>query len=337
MSTTLAPVEAPLAAAGRRRRTPLRPGTRLALMAAAVLLAVVAFLFLFIRGSFWFALDARLSMLAAMVIAAFTQGVGTVVFHTITGNRILTPSIMGLDSLYTLSQTLMVFVFGGAAVAQQEGIGKVLAQTALMVVFATVLYRWLFSGKNGSLYILLLVGVVFGLAFDSIAVFVQRMLNPTDHDLLSAKLFGRMGDVNASHLPVAFGVCAVVGAILWLRRYRLDVLLLGRDTAQGLGVDHRRELTLMLVLVSVMVAFSTALVGPMTFFGFVVATLAYQVAGSHEHRFVMPMAFLLGLFTLVAGQFIMQHVFYAAGFLTVIIEFLGGIVFLVLLLRKGRV
>ncbi|WP_144629939.1 iron chelate uptake ABC transporter family permease subunit [Arthrobacter woluwensis] len=337
MTTTVSPVTTAPAAEKRTRRAPLSPRARILLTTAAVLLAVVGFLFLFIRGAFWFALDARLSMLAAMVIAAFTQGVGTVVFHTVTGNRILTPSIMGLDSMYTLSQTLMVFVFGGAAVAQQEGIGKVLAQTALMVVFATILYRWLFSGRNGSLYILLLVGVVFGLAFDSIAVFVQRMLNPTDYDLLSARLFGRMGDVNVSHLPVAFAVCAVVGVILWQRRYRLDVLLLGRDSAQSLGVDHKRELTLMLVLVAVMVAFSTALVGPMTFFGFVVATLAYQVTGSHQHRHVMPMAFLLGLLTLVVGQFIMQHVFYAAGFLTVIIEFLGGILFLVLLLRKGRV
>ena len=91
----------------------------------------------------------------------------------------------------------------------------------------------------------------------------------------------------------------------------------------------------MLILIAVMVAFSTALVGPMTFYGFIVALLAYQAAGTYRHAFVMPMAFLLGLLTLVAGQFVMQHVFSASGFLTVIIEFVGGIVFLILLLRKG--
>jgi iron complex transport system permease protein len=320
------------------RRIPrphLGPGVRLVLLSVVVVLAMVCFLFLFVRGSFAFAFPRRLNMLGAMVIAAFTQGVGTVVFHTVTNNRILTPSIIGFDSLYTLMQTLMVFVFGGTVIANTEGIPKLLAQTALMVVFATILYRWMFSGKTGSLFLMLLVGVVIGLAFDSISTFLQRMLSPTEYDMLSVKMFGRLSAVKGDYLPLAFGVCFVVGVILWSRRHHLDALLLGREAAMGIGVSHKRELTLMLMLIALMVAFSTALVGPMTFYGFIVATLAYQLTGSYKHKFVMPMAFLLGLLTLVLGQFIMQHIFYAGGFLTVIIEFVGGILFLVVILRKG--
>ena len=88
----------------------------------------------------------------------------------------------------------------------------------------------------------------------------------------------------------------------------------------------------MLMVVATLVSFSTALVGPMTFFGFLAATLAYQLAGTHRHAFVLPLAVLLGVIALAGGQFIMQHLFYAAGFLTVIIEFVGGIVFLAILL-----
>lgn len=318
-----------------KRRAVLSPRTRLIIVAAITLVAIACFLLLFIRGGFWFSFERRSTMLGAMVIAAFTQGVGTVVFHTVTSNRILTPSIMGFDSLYTLMQTLMVFVFGGAALAQTEGLPKVIAQTALMVLFATILYRWLFSGRFGSLYLLLLVGVVFGLAFDSLSIFVQRMLDPTDYDLLSTRLFGRLSSVDATYLPLAAAVCLAIAGILWSRRHRLDALLLGRESATSIGINHKRELTVMLILIAVMVSFSTALVGPMTFYGFIVAMLAYQAAGTYRHEYVMPMAFLLGLLTLVAGQFVMQHVFYAAGFLTVIIEFVGGIVFLILLLRKG--
>src|SRR5690625_5244954 len=138
----------------------------------------MAFLFLFVRGSFAFALPRRATMLGAMAIAAFAQGVGTVVFHTVTQNRILTPSIMGFDSMYALLQTMLVWFFGGSALAQTDGLGKLLLQTALMVVFATLLYRWLLSGTTGSLHVLLLVGVVFGMAFDSLSTFVQRLLDP---------------------------------------------------------------------------------------------------------------------------------------------------------------
>lgn len=316
------------------RMRALGPNARLAIAAGIVLLVVLCFLFLFLRGSLAFAIPRRLTTLGAMVVAAFAQGIGTVLFHTVTGNRILTPSIVGFDSLYVLMQTLMVFVFGGTVLAATEGIPKLLTQTALMVGFAVILYRWLFSGRFGSLMLLLLMGVVLGLAFDSVSTFLQRLLSPTEYDLLATRLFGRLGDVEPSYLPIAFAVCLVVGVVVWRRRHVLDVLLLGRDQATSLGVDHRRELTLNLVLIAVLVAFSTALVGPLTFFGFVIATLAYQLAGDWRHRAVLPMAFLLGLGTLAGGQFVLQHVFAARGLLTVIIEFAGGIVFLLLLLRR---
>ncbi|WP_103501279.1 MULTISPECIES: iron chelate uptake ABC transporter family permease subunit [unclassified Streptomyces] len=313
----------------------LSPAARIGLLAVLVAVAAACYLLLFIRGSFQFAFDRRLTTLGTMVVVAFAHAVATAIFQTITHNRILTPSIMGFDSLYVLMQTSMVFVFGGSALARTDGLPKLIVQTVMMVLFAAILYRWLFAGRFANLHLLLLVGVVLGLAFDSVSSFLQRLLSPTDYDMLSVRLFGRMSNSDGSYLPLAFAVCAVVGAVVWHRRYRLDTILLGRDTAVSLGVNHKRELTLMLVLVAVLIAFATALAGPMTFFGFVVTTLAYQLTGSHEHRFVLPMAFLLGLFTLVAGQFVLQHIFYAAGFLTVIIEFAGGIVFLVLLLRKG--
>ncbi|HLS72388.1 MAG TPA: iron chelate uptake ABC transporter family permease subunit [Actinomycetaceae bacterium] len=327
----------PVPGSGRSRiGRELSPRTRIVLLSVAVAVAMACFLLLFVRGSFDFAFPRRATMLGAMVVAAFAQGVGTVVFHTVTQNRILTPSIMGFDAMYVLMQTLLVAAFGGSVLARTDGTAKLVVQTALMVALATILYRWLFSGKFGSLYLLLLVGVVIGMAFDSLSTFVQRLLDPTDYDMLSVRLFGRLSTVDATHLPLAFAVCGAVAVIFWRRRHILDALLLGREMATSIGINHKRELTLMLVLIALLVAFSTALVGPLTFYGFLVATIAYQVAGSFRHEHVMPVAFLLGLLTLVGGQFVMQHIFYAGGFLTVVIEFVGGLLFLYLLLRKGK-
>ena len=178
------------------------------------------------------------------------------------------------------------------------------------------------------------VPLVLGMAFDSISTFLQRLLHPTDYDLLALKLFGRMNAVEPVLLPLAFGVCALAGVVVWRRRHVYDALLLGREAATSVGVPHRRELILALVLVAVLVSMSTALVGPLTFFGFVIATIAYELAGTYRHAYVLPMAVCLGVIALAGGQFILQHIFYAAGYLTVIIEFTGGILFLALLLRK---
>ncbi|GAB3586259.1 iron chelate uptake ABC transporter family permease subunit [Leifsonia lichenia] len=306
------------------------------LCSVLVVLVSAAYLFLFIRGGFAFAVERRATVLGAIVVVAFAQGVATVLFHTATDNRILTPSIMGLDALYVLMQTSLAFVFGGEALARTDGLPRILVQSALMVTFAVVLFRWLFGGRFANLPLLLLVGIVLGMAFESVSSFLQRMLAPADFDKLETRLFGQLSSVSPAHLPVAFVVCAAVGVVVWLRRRRLDVLLLGRDLATGLGMNHRRELTGILVAVAVLTAFSTALVGPMTFFGFLVALLAYQFTGSHEHRFVLPMTVLIGILALVSAQFVLQHLFRTAGYVTLVLEFVGGTLFLVMLLKKGR-
>lgn len=335
MTASLLERRAPNRAAPKPRRG-LAPRWRLLIAAALAAAALVGYLTWNVRGNLGFAMSLRGATAGAMLVAAFSKSVATVIFHTVTANRILSPSIMGFDSLFVLMQTLLVVLFGGGVLATTDGVPRLVAQTLVMVGFATWLYRWLFTGSTGGLYVTLLVGVALGVAFDTVSTFLNRLLNPTDYDLLSLELFGRITAVDAHLLPLAFGVCAAIGIVVWRRRHTLDVLLLGRELATNFGVDHRRELTVMLVLVAILVSFSTALMGPLTFFGFVTATLSYQLAGIHRHGYVLPMAVLIGVIGLAGGQFILQHLFYASGFLTVIIEFLGGIIFLTVLVTGRR-
>jgi len=286
------------------------------------------------RG-YWLAVDLRVTTVATIAIVACCQAVATVLFHTATGNRILTPSIMGFDALYVVMQTALVFFFGGAALAATDGLAKVALQSALMVAFATLLYGWLFAGRRGNLHIMLLIGIVLGVGFSSLSTVMQRLLTPSEFDLLSARLFGNLSNSNPEYLPWAAGIVAVVLVIVWRRRRRLDVLTLGREISTNLGLAYKREVIVLLVLVAVLISVSTTLVGPMTFFGFIVATLAYQLSGSSRHAVILPFAALLGMATLLGGYFVLRHVFYAAGMLTVIIEFAGGLFFIVYLLRKG--
>ena len=130
-------------------------------------------------------------------------------------------------------------------------------------------------------------------------------------------------------------VLVAVG-LMYVNSRRLNVLGLGRDVAVNLGVSHKKHAVYTLVLVSVLMAVSTALVGPMTFLGFLVATLAYQFADTYDHRYVFPMAALLGYCILAGAYFIMNHIFYAQGVVSIIIELVGGLTFLIVVLRKGR-
>lgn len=284
----------------------------------------------------WLIANLRGVTMVIVVVVAFCQGIATVAFHTITNNRIITPSIMGFESLYRLVQTTVVFIFGAAGVAMVQGVWQYLAQVALMVGFAALLYGWLLTGKRANLHLMLLIGIVLGTGLGAVATFLQRLLTPSEFDVLTARLIGSIANADATYLPVAVPLAALAGGGIWAMARTLDVLALGRETAANLGVDHRRCTIVVLLLVAVLMAVSTSLVGPMAFLGFLIAMISYQLADTYDHRYVFPMVWLTGIVTLAGSYFILKHLFYAEGSVGIIIEAVGGSFFLIYVLRKGR-
>lgn len=329
------------AAGSARANTPERTWAKRIIILAVIAVATVVLVLTWnitvepFTPAFYMIVKMRLTTVVTILLVASCQAVAVVLFHTATGNRILTPSIMGFESLYVVIQTATVFFFGVETLNATDGIAKVLLQSAFMVVFATILYGWLFGGRFGNLHITLLVGLVLGAGFGTLSSFMQRMLIPSDFDILSARLFGSISNSNPEYLPIGFGVLVIALVFVYFKRHRLDVLTLGKETSINLGISYKREVLTTLILVAVLISISTTLVGPMTFFGFIVATLAYQMAGSQQHRHIIPFAMLLGIVTLLGSYFVLHHIFRAAGLVTVIIEFVGGIAFVILLLRKG--
>lgn len=287
------------------------------------------------RG-FWLIAKLRATSLVVMAIVAVSQALATVAFQTVTDNRIITPSILGFESLYTAIQTTAVYLLGVSGVLVLQGTPQFLLQVALMVGLAVALYGTLLTGRRGNMQIMLLVGIVVGGGLGSVASFMRRLLSPSEFDVLAARMFGAVTNAQDEYIVPAIVLVAIASALLLAGTRRLNVLALGRDTAVNLGVDHRRGVLATLVLVSILIAVSTALVGPMTFFGFLVAALTYQAAGTHDHRYVLPMAALLGFVVLAGAYAVMNHVFAAQGVVSIIIELVGGTAFLLVILRKGR-
>ncbi|CAN7218943.1 iron chelate uptake ABC transporter family permease subunit [Microbacterium foliorum] len=285
---------------------------------------------------FWRIAKLRVTNVTVMAVVAVAQAIATVSFQTVTNNRIITPSIMGFESLYRVVQTTTVYLFGVAGLVAIQGVWQFGLQVVIMVGLAMALYGWLLSGRYGNLQIMLLIGIIIGGGLGAISTFMQRLLTPSEFDVLAARLFGNVSNADASYLPLAIPLCIAASALLWMRSRRLNLLALGPDVSRSLGLDHKRELFMVLFLVAVLMATSTALVGPMTFLGFLVATLAYQFADTYDHRLIFPVA-VLTAFTILAGAyFVMKNVFYAQGMVSILIELVGGTVFLIVILRKGR-
>jgi iron complex transport system permease protein len=315
------------------RKKDLRPIRVLLILAAIAAAVIVLFMTLDAKGRWDFILPFRGMKVLSMVLVAYAVAVSTVLFQTVSHNRILTPSIMGFDALYVLIQTGLIFTLGSAGLTALDPRLLFGIEVAAMVAFSGLLYRWLFSGSSRSLHLLLLVGIVFGVLFRSLSGFMQRIIDPNEFVVLQDRLFANFNSVDGNLLAVSTAAVVAVSIVAWRLTHAYDVLALGREAAINLGIDYNRVTTVVLILVAILVSVSTALVGPVTFFGLLVANLAYQIAGTHKHRFILPVASLLAIICIVGGQLVLERVFAFDTALSIVIEFMGGIVFLALLIR----
>jgi len=298
--------------------------------------SIAAFLLWNIRGNFAYTLSLRAGRLCALMLVGYAVAVSTVLFQTVTHNRILTPAIMGFEALYRLLHTCVVFFFGALQIKYFHALEGFFIDSFLLTIFSILLFRWLFIGMAKNLHLVLLVGVVCGLLFRSLTSLMQRMINPDDFVVLQHSFFANFNNYNGQVLTLAVGIVAIVSIVIWFLLPQLDVLSLGRENALNLGIDYQKTVMLVVALVSILVATSTSLVGPVTFFGLLVANLAYQLAGSTRHRTLLPLAVLLGITSLVGGQFILEHIFRYNAALPMIIEFSGGLV-MIFLLQRGKI
>ena len=314
----------------------MRNTTKFIILILLSLGAITGYLFHDLNGSFDYALPKRVMKVAAMVLTGVAIAYSTVIFQTITHNRILTPSIMGLDSLYILLQTVLIFFFGStSAFIINSQLNFVLSVVA-MVVFALLLYKFLFRKGQRPIYFLLLVGIIVGTFFQSVTTFLQVLIDPNEFLRVQDKMFASFNNINADLIWWALAIIAVVIVIGWRFMSQLDVLSLGRDVAVNLGVEYDKVVKRMLVLSSILIAVSTALVGPITFFGLIVANLSYEFFKTYKHSILITGAGFMSVIALVGGQWIVERVFAFSTTLSVIINFIGGIYFIYLLLKESR-
>ena len=309
---------------------------KMMVLAALAVAACTLYLFHDLNGSFDYALPRRGVKVFAMVLTGVAIAYATVVFQTITHNRILTPSVMGLDSLYMLLQTLLIFFLGSDHVTILNKQVNFLLSIAIMVVFALLFYRLLFKKGNQPIYFLLLIGIIFGTFFSSISTFLQVLIDPNEFQMIQDRMFASFNNVNADLVWTSLIFVAILVAVAWRHNASLDVLSLGRDAAVNLGVNYDSLVKGMLVLSAVLIAIATALVGPITFFGLIVANLSYQFFKSYKHSVHLTGAIVISIIALVGGQWVVERVFTFNTTLSVIINFIGGVYFIYLLLKESR-
>ncbi|HDZ4999722.1 TPA: iron chelate uptake ABC transporter family permease subunit [Campylobacter jejuni] len=282
-----------------------------------------------------YALKSRFLQIAAIIIVAICIAVSTVIFQTLCNNKILTPAIIGLDSLYMLLQSALIFSFGATNLSVYKNDINFLITLVCMIVFSLGLYKILFSNDR-SIYLIMLLGLIFGTLFSTLSSFFEVLIDPDEFMVIQGRMFASFDNIAFDVLVLAYIITFL--SFIWIFPYIkfLDPLNLGKDLAINLGISYQKISKQLMIIIAILTSISTALVGPITFLGLLVVNITYELFKTAKHSILLSACILINILALLGGVFFVSRVFDHNTTISVIINFLGGIYFIYLVLKGNK-
>lgn len=313
---------------------------KLIVIALIAIIIVAAFLFIGVKFHnhklLRYAMKLRIPKVIAMIITAFAIGAATIIFQSVINNTIVTPCLLGMNALYTFIHTSVVFVLGSGSILFTNDNLSFLVDLVLMGIIATVVYSWLFKMTGHNVLYVLLVGTVLTSFFSSIQSTLTRVMDPNEYDTLLTSLVASFSNINSGIIIFSVIILALIVVIFRKELALLDVITLGKEQAINLGVNYDRCIRRLLLAVTLCIAVATAMVGPISFLGLIIANISRQLLKTYRHTQLIAGAALMGVIALIGGQFIVERLFVYSIPISVFITVAGGIYFLYLILKGSR-
>lgn len=281
-------------------------------------------------------LPLRTQKVIAILLVSYCIGASSTIFQTITNNKILTPSVMGLDALYMFIQTVVIYFFGSQQLAMMQGYTDFIISVAFMIILTLFVFFLLFKKESNNVYFIVLAGMVIGGLFNGLSTFMQVLLDPNEFLILQGRMFASFNNINNDLLWISMAITILTIIWNWKSTSSLDVISLGREAGINLGVDYYRIVRKEWIIIALLVAVSTALVGPITFLGILLVSLSRQMISSYKHRYLILESTLLGFVFLMLGLIVVEKIFNFDTTISVIINFVGGIYFMYLMIKESK-
>lgn len=306
-----------------------------------IALASIAFYLLFqmrfdIPRLALYQLDVRSTKVIGICIAGFAIGAASIVFQSVINNNIVTPCLLGMNSLYTLIHTLVAFFVGTTSVFFLNSNLNFGINLLLMIVVAYLVYGTMFKKTKYNVLYILLIGTVLSSLFGSIQSSLVRIMDPNEYDTLLTSLTASFQNINSSIMIVSVVLLVLVGVVFYKDIKVLNVITLGRNQAINLGVDYDRVIRRLLIAVTLYIAIATAMVGPISFLGLITANITRQVFKTYKHKYLITGTICVSIIVLLVAQTIVERVFTYAIPIGVFITLGGGIYFLYLIVKNQR-
>lgn len=313
----------------------------LGILSVMVVLLVAAYLLIPTKNSSTvsnFILQRRFFKLLVMVIVSCAIPISTISFQTVVQNRFLTPGVLGIESLFVFIQSGLYYFESLVGVKVEQSVIIYSVTIAIQIGLLLLLMNASKGMMLSNFKVLLLLTMAFSMLLRNASTFLQVLMDPNEFDKLQSSLYPSFQKMNAQPMMigVAIGLFVLLMMVFYRLRHQLDALHLGVDGAKMLGINTKRLSNVVIVVVIIMTSLSTILVGPLQFLGFMIANLTYQLTKEYKHGVLWLFSAVLGLVIVLAAQLIVERIFLLTIPISVFIEGIGGVLFLILLVKGEK-
>lgn len=295
-----------------------------------LLVFIIVFSIIFVLDDNILISQLRIPKLISIYIIGSAIGVSSIVFQSITNNRILTPEIIGFDSLYLFIQSLTVFILPQLMYTNTLYIINILIMSTLSVLVFRYIYIYI---ERYTLYKLLLIGIIIGILLRSISTLLISIMSPNTFDILQTSMFANFSIIKLELLPISIIVVIVVVSIFLNIKNELDAYSLGNRMSHSIGLDTTGTFKKSIFLISILVAVSVATIGPISFLGLFIANITKTIFDTYKHSILIPGSIYVGILLLIISVYLDDRVFLYTN-LPIVLDGLGSMYFIYLCIRR---
>ena len=271
----------------------------------------------------------RLPRILVSIAAGAGLSAAGAAFQSMFANPLATPDTLGASNGASFGAALAILL--GFNILGIQAMALIFGLSAIALVF-------LVSGadrRNVSILTVLLSGMVISSLFSALVSFVKFVADPNDVlPVITYWLMGSFSSINLKSLYTGLPLIAAGTVILYLIRYRLNVLSLSKEETVSLGIDVPKIRTLIIVSSTLITASVTAMCGVISWVGLLIPHIARMLVGNDNCR-VIPCSIVCGGLFLVVIDTLARTLAISEIPVSILTSIIGAPVFILLLKKTG--
>ena len=266
-------------------------------------------------------------ILMAIIVGAGLTCAGNT-FQSLFSNPLATPDILGVTSGTCVGAILAIIL--SCSILETQLI-------ALVFGLASVAFTIRIAGKNksGSMVYLVLAGVIASSLFNAIGSLLKYTADPQDK--LPEITYWLMGSfTSATYHKILIGSPFILAGIMiiYLLRWRLNILALSEDEAKASGIDLKKTRLIFILASTIITASAVSMCGQVGWIGLLIPHCARMLVGSNN-RYVVPVSISLGASFMILIDTLSRTLSVIELPLSVLTAIIGAPVFISLLNRSN--